>query len=147
MLLYCDHEKENALHTQGVALMSSKDGLKALTGSYGSKVIKASSKTKKEGIVTNVVQCYAPTSDNTEQYEDQFYEGLQSIVEKCSRKDLTILMGGLNFDVRIENTRYEDITGRHELGEGDENDGIFSDLSAFKKMVIGGTTHHNKHIH
>lgn len=127
--------------------MLSKDERKALTGSYGSKIIKASSKTEKEGIVTNVVQCYAPTSDNTEQYENQFYEELQSIVAKCSRKDLTILMGGLNFDVRIENTKYEDIMGRHEMGEGDENDGIFSDLSAFKKMVIGVTIHHNKHIH
>ncbi|VDP73399.1 unnamed protein product [Schistosoma mattheei] len=44
MLLYSGHEEENAPHTQGIALMLSKEARNALVGweSHGSRTIKAS---------------------------------------------------------------------------------------------------------
>ncbi|VDP49353.1 unnamed protein product [Schistosoma margrebowiei] len=99
--------------------MLSKVARIALVGweSHGSRIIKASLKTKKDGISMNIIQCYAPTNDSNDDIENQFYERLQSVIEKCPRMDLTILMGDLNAKVRIDNTGYEDIMGRHELGE------------------------------
>ncbi|VDP80624.1 unnamed protein product [Schistosoma curassoni] len=84
-------------------------------------IIKASFKTKNEGITMNIIQCYAPTNHSNDDIKDQFYERLQSIIEKCPRKDLTILMGDLNAKVGIDNTGYEDIMRRHGLGERNEN--------------------------
>ncbi|VDP28474.1 unnamed protein product, partial [Schistosoma curassoni] len=54
LLLYSGHE-ENAPHTQGVALMLFKRPQNALIGweSHGPRIIKASFKTKKEGISMN----------------------------------------------------------------------------------------------
>ncbi|VDP32910.1 unnamed protein product [Schistosoma margrebowiei] len=95
----------------------------------------------------NVIQCYAPTNDSNDDIEDKFYERLQSILEKCPRKDLTILMGDLNAKVGIDNTGYEDIMGRHGLGEINENWGRFENLCAFNKSVIGDTIFPRKHIH
>ncbi|VDO89511.1 unnamed protein product [Schistosoma margrebowiei] len=117
MLLYSGHEEENTPHTQGVALMLPKAARYALIGweSHGSRIIKASFKTK-EGILMNINQCYAPTNDSNDDIKDQFYERLQSNIEKCPRKDLIILMGDLNAKVGIDNTGYEDIMGRHGLG-------------------------------
>ncbi|CAH8511165.1 unnamed protein product [Schistosoma guineensis] len=48
-LLYSGHEEENAPHTQGVALMLSKQAHNALIGweSHGPRIIKASFKTKR----------------------------------------------------------------------------------------------------
>ncbi|VDP01147.1 unnamed protein product [Schistosoma mattheei] len=65
LLLYSGHEEENAPHIQGVALMLSKQAQNALIGweSHGPRIIKASFKTKKEGISMNIIQCYAPTND------------------------------------------------------------------------------------
>ncbi|VDP28252.1 unnamed protein product [Schistosoma curassoni] len=141
LLLYSGHEKENAPHTQGVALMLSKHAQNALIGweSHGPSISKASFKTKKEGISMDVIKCYAPTNDYNEDAKDQFYDRLQSIVEKCSTKDLNILMGDFSGKVRMDNTGYEDVMGRHGLGERNKNGERFANPCAFHKLVIGGT--------
>ncbi|VDO71833.1 unnamed protein product, partial [Schistosoma margrebowiei] len=149
LLLYSGHEEENAPHTQGVALMLSKQAQNALIGweSHGPRIIKASFKTKKEGISMNIIQCYAPTNNYNEDAKDQFYDMLQSIIEKCPTKDLTILMGDFNAKVGTDNTGYEDIMGRHGLGERNENGERFANLCAFNKLVIGGTIFPHKRMH
>ncbi|VDP05549.1 unnamed protein product [Schistosoma margrebowiei] len=136
MLLYSGHEEDNAPHTQGVALMLSKVARNELVGweFHGSRIIKASFKTKKEGILMNIIQCYAPTNDSNDDTKDQFYERLQSVIEKCPRKDLTILMGDLNAKVGIDNTGYEDIMGRHLL-MGDLNAKVGIDNTGYEDIM------------
>ncbi|VDO70658.1 unnamed protein product, partial [Schistosoma margrebowiei] len=56
-------------------------------------------------------------------------------------------MGDLNAIVGIDNTGYEDIMGRHGLGERNENGERFANLCAFNKLVIGGTIFPHKRIH
>ncbi|VDP34277.1 unnamed protein product [Schistosoma curassoni] len=82
LLLYSGHEEEKAPHTQGVALMLSKQAQNALIGwePHGPRIIKASFKTKKEGISMNIIQCYVPTNDYNADVKDQFYDMLKSIV-------------------------------------------------------------------
>ncbi|CAI2729894.1 unnamed protein product [Schistosoma spindalis] len=149
MLLYSGHEQENAPHTQGIALMLSNVAQNALVGweSHGSRTIKASFKTTKEGILTNIMQCYAPTNDSNHDIKDRFYERLQSVIEKFPRKDLTILMGDLNAKFGTDNTGYEDIMGLHGLGERNENGERFENLCAFNKLAIGGTIFPHKRMH
>ncbi|VDO70586.1 unnamed protein product [Schistosoma curassoni] len=129
--------------------MLSKQAQNAIIGweSHGPRIIKASFKTKKEGITTNVIQCYAPTDDYNKDVKDQFYDRLQSIVEKCPTNDLTILMEDLNAKVGMDNAGYEDIMGRHGLGERNENGERFANLCAFNKLVIGVTIFPHKHIY
>ncbi|VDO64050.1 unnamed protein product [Schistosoma margrebowiei] len=95
----------------------------------------------------NIILCYAPTNDYNEDAKDQFYNRLQSIIEKCPTKDLTILMGDFNAKVGTDNTGYEDIMGRHALGERNKNGERFANLCAFNKLVIGGTIFPYKRIH
>ncbi|VDP84389.1 unnamed protein product [Schistosoma mattheei] len=95
----------------------------------------------------NILHCYVPADNINNDDEDQFYERLQSIVEKCPGKDLTILMGDLTAKVGIYNTGYEDIMGRHGMGERNENGERFANLCAFNKLVIGGTIFPCKLIH
>ncbi|VDO54618.1 unnamed protein product [Schistosoma margrebowiei] len=57
ILLYSSHEEENASYTQEVSLMLSKEARDALVGweSHGSRITKASFKTKKERVKMNVI--------------------------------------------------------------------------------------------
>lgn len=57
MLLYYGHEQENAPYTRRVALMLSIEAQNALLGweSHGPWIIKASFKTKKDGITMIVI--------------------------------------------------------------------------------------------
>ncbi|VDP74345.1 unnamed protein product [Schistosoma mattheei] len=82
MLLYFAHEEESAQHAQRVVLMLSKEARNAFVRweSHGSRIIKVSFKTKKEGITMNIIQCYAPTNDSNDNNKDQLYDRLQSII-------------------------------------------------------------------
>ncbi|VDP49581.1 unnamed protein product [Schistosoma curassoni] len=149
LLLFSDHEEENTQYTKGVALMLSRQAQNALIGwkSHGPRIIKASFKTKKESITMNIIQCYEPTNDYNEDAKDQFYNWLKSVIEKSPTKDLTILMGDFNANVGTDNTGYEDIMGRHGLGERNENGERFANLCAFNKLVIGGSIFLYNRIH
>ncbi|VDP42339.1 unnamed protein product [Schistosoma margrebowiei] len=149
LLLYSGHDEENAPHIQEVELMLSKQAQNALIGweSDGPRIIKASFKTKKEGTSMNVIQCYASTNDYDEDAKDQFYDRLQSSIEQCPTKDLAVLMRDLDAMVGMDNTGYEDIMGRHGLGESNENGERFANLCAFSKLIIGGTIFPHKRIH
>ncbi|VDP06427.1 unnamed protein product [Schistosoma margrebowiei] len=70
LLLYSGHDKENAPHAQGVAMMLSKQAQNALIDwkSHGPRVIKASIKTKKQSITMKIIHCYGATND----YNDEF---------------------------------------------------------------------------
>ncbi|VDO81813.1 unnamed protein product [Schistosoma margrebowiei] len=107
-MLNSGHEEENAPHTQEVALILSKQAQNALIllESHGPRILKVSIKTKKEGISMNIIQCHAPTNDYNEDVRDQFYNRLQSIIEKCPTKNLTILMRDFNAKVDTNNTGY-----------------------------------------
>ncbi|VDP28254.1 unnamed protein product [Schistosoma margrebowiei] len=95
----------------------------------------------------NIIQCYAHNNDYNKDPKDQFYNRLQSIIEKCPTKDLTILMGNFNAKVGTDNIGYEDIMGRQGLGERNENGERFANLCAFNKLVISGTIFSHKRIH
>ncbi|VDP70784.1 unnamed protein product [Schistosoma mattheei] len=114
MLLYSSHEEENAPHTQGVVLMTSKEARKALIGweSQGPRIIKASFKTRKQGITMNVIQCYAPNNDSNDDDKDQFYETAFGHTE-VPRKGPNHSGGRLNAKFEMDNIEYEDVMGRH----------------------------------
>ncbi|VDP82700.1 unnamed protein product [Schistosoma curassoni] len=56
-------------------------------------------------------------------------------------------MGDFNAKVGTDNTGYEDIMGRHGLGERNENGERFANLCASNKLVIGGTIFPHKRIY
>jgi hypothetical protein len=149
LLLYSGHEDEKAAHTEGVAIMLSREAQRALIGweAHGPRLITASFRTKKKDINMNVIQCYAPTNDHDEDSKDAFYQQLQAMLEKKRDKDLNILMGDFNAKVGSDNLGYEEVMGRQALGEMNDNGERFAELCGLNNFVIGGSLFKHKRIH
>ena len=61
-----------------------------------------------------VIQVYAPTSNAEEAEIEQFYEGLQDLLELTPRKDVLFIMGDWNAEVGSQET--PGVTGKFDLG-------------------------------
>lgn len=129
--------------------MLSKTAQRALMGweAHGPRTIAASFRTKKKRINVNIIQCYAPTNDSDEERKDEFYDRLQTIIQKYTGRDITIVMGDLNAKIGGDNRGYETIMGQHGLGEMNENGERLADLCANNNLVIGGSVFPHKRIH
>ena len=156
-LFICSGNDNDGPHREGVGMLISKAAQKTFRGweGHGSRIIMASFGTKEQGnnslgkknINMNIIQVYAPTNDATDEHKDNFYNRLQSVTDKLPKKDINIIMGDLNAKVGSDNSSFEDIMGRHGLGEGNDNGERFQAFCAFNSLVIGGTVFPHKRIH
>lgn len=148
-MLYSGHEDEGAPHTEGVAIMLAKEAQRALINrqAVSLRIITARFATKKNNIGINIIQCYAPTNDAEDEKKEEFYDQLQSVVNKQGDKDVTILMGDLNAKIGADNTGYEQVMGRHGLGRMNENGEQFAEFCAQNNLVIGGSVFEHRRIH
>ncbi|XP_071145287.1 craniofacial development protein 2-like [Mytilus edulis] len=149
MIIYSGHMEENAQHSEGVAIMLSKEAQKTLIGwePISARIIIAKFKTTNKRISLNIIQCYAPTNGAEDNIKEEFYQLLEETTRKCSSKDIIILMGDLNAKVGSDNTGYEQVMGRHGLGEMNENGELFANHCANHNLVIGGTVFPHKKCH
>nr|KAG5710188.1 hypothetical protein BaRGS_006707 [Batillaria attramentaria] len=102
---------------------------------------------QEKDIKLNIIQCYAPTNDAEEEKKDDFYQQLQTVIDRGGAKDMTILMGDFNAKIGSDNTGYEDTMGTHGLGQMNENGERFADFCALNQLVIGGSIFPHKRIH
>ena len=86
-VLYSGHEGENPPHTEGVALMLSHQAYNALIGweALGPRMMRTSFKTRMEKIQLNIIQRYAPTNDEDEGSKEDFYNKLQTVMDKMKQ--------------------------------------------------------------
>ncbi|XP_035826466.1 craniofacial development protein 2-like [Aplysia californica] len=106
--------------------MASFGTKKELKGRDGSKKV----------IDMNIIQVYAPTNDAEKENEDDFYDRLQSVIDKRPGKDIDIVMEDLNAKVGSDNSNCEQM-GRHGLGEANDYGERFQNFCAFNNLVIG----------
>ena len=107
----------------------------------------ASFKTRMGKIQLNIIQCYAPTNDKDEGTKEDFYNKLQTVLDKMKEKDVTILMGDFNANIGSNNRGYEEVMGSHGIGEMNENGEMFADLCSFDRLIIGGSVFPHRRIH
>ena len=120
-------------HTEGVALVLTAEAQRSLIcwEPVSSRIITAKFTTKKKNISLHVIQCYAPTNDVEEEKKDDFYQQLQAVLDKKRERETSLFSWETsmrNVKVEADNAGYEDITGKHGLGQMNENGERFSDL-------------------
>jgi exonuclease III len=93
-----------------------------------------------------LINAYAPTEDKTEEIKEQFYDNLQSMVDKVPKSDLIIILGDVNAKLGKE-PAYQKITGEHTLHEETNRNGeLLCDFAAANNMIVMSTQFQHKHI-
>ena len=148
LVVYSGHEDERQ-HRDGVGMILNKKAQKTFRGweAHGPRMLLASFTTKKKGINMNIIQTYAPTNEATDEDKDDFYNSLQDLFEQLPNKDVNIVMGDMNAKVGSNNSSYEQVMGKHGLGEANDNGERFISFCANNSIVVGGTIFPHKRIH
>jgi exonuclease III len=106
-------------------------------------------KLRAKGKYNNItlINAYAPTEDKTEEIKGQFYDDLQSVVDKVPNSDLTIILREVNAKLGKE-LAYKKITGEYTLHEETNRNGEpLCDFAAANIMIIISTQFQHKQIH
>nr|KAG5707675.1 hypothetical protein BaRGS_003250 [Batillaria attramentaria] len=94
-----------------------------------------------------LIQTYAPTNDAREEEKEEFYEQLQTTVDKCNKHDIVIIMGDLNAKVGDNNKDTEEIMGKHGMGSMNKNGERLCDFCLVNGFIITGTCFPNPEAH
>ena len=104
----------------------------------------------------NIVQCYAPTNDKTDETKEEFYNQLHDIMfynqlhdimSDLGDKNVNVIMGDFNAKIGSDNQGYENVMGVHGLGVMNDNGERFVNACAANNSVIGGSVFPHKRIH
>ena len=87
----------------------------------------------------------APTNEATDEDKDDFYNSLQSVIDKLQKRDVNIIMGDLNAMVGEDNSHCKQVTGKRGHGQANNGKRLVA-LCSFNHMVIGGTIILHKQI-
>ena len=148
-VIYSGHEEDGANHTEGVAIMMTKETRKALIAwePISSRLITASFSTNNRRVKAHIIQCYAPTNDADDDAKARFYDSLNHLLGRVGARDLVILMGDFNAKIGGQNEGYEEVMGKHGVGKINENGELFVETCSNNNLVIGGSVFPHKTIH
>ena len=145
-IIYSGHE-EGHPHVHGVALLLTPEAAQALLswGPVSPRLLMARFNSK--GRKVAVIQCYAPTNAAETVEKEAFYEQLQALMDKLSRKELKISMGDLNAKLGADKTNRELVMGKDGVGVQNENGELLTEFCTFNDLVFRGTVFQHRQIH
>ena len=62
------------------------------------------------------MRVYAPNTSDAEDAVDEFYDQLQNEINRTPNSDILMVLGDLNAKVRDDNSEWENVIGKHGLG-------------------------------
>ena len=91
-----------------------------------------------------LIQCFAPTNDNTDDEVDKFYDQLDRAITQCRSQDIRIVMGDLN--AKVGGERDGRAVGPFGLGQRNERGSRLVEWCTVNRFVIMNTwfEHHMK---
>ena len=144
VLIYSGDEE---IHQGGVAIMMSQQAAKCLMEwtPESSRIIRARFYSKYRKLT--LIHVYSPTNDACVESKDEFYEQLESTVQKCNRNDILIITGDLNAKIGKGTTEEREVLGQHGRGVRNKNGERLCEFCEMNGLVITGTIFPHKEIH
>ena len=145
-LIYSGHKKE---HKHGVGLLLSNVFARSVFGFHGISdriiIVKLFSKP----FNLSIIQVYAPTSANSEEEIEAFYNDLDDAYKQCDSQEMIVVMGDLNAKVGTEQDSQKVVVGQHGLGERNERGDLWVDWCTTHEQVIMNTwfQHEKRHLY
>ncbi|KAJ3589170.1 hypothetical protein NHX12_010018 [Muraenolepis orangiensis] len=126
-VIYSGHEEDGENHTEGVAIMMTKETRKALIAwePISSRLIPASFRTNNRRVKAHIIQSYAPTNNAVGNVKARFYDSLNHLLGRVGARDFIILMGDFNGKIGGRNEGYEEVMGKHGVGKMNKNGELF----------------------
>jgi len=93
-----------------------------------------------------LIHVSSPTNDACVENKDEFYEHLESTMQKCNRNDILIITGDLNAKVGKGTTEEREVLGHHGRGARNENGERLCEFCEMNGLVITGTIFPHKEI-
>ena len=91
---------------------------------------------------TTIIQVYAPTTDCDDQVVDEFYDDIETLMNKVHKKDILIVMGDSN--AQIGEGENHPATGKFGYGTTTERGTKLLEFAERKNMVVANTLHRHK---
>ena len=134
-------------HQGGVAIMMSQQAAKCLMewAPESSRIIRAMFYSKYRKLT--LIHVYSPTNDACVESKDDFYEQLESTMQKCNRNDILLITGDLNAKVGKGTTEEREVLGQHGTGTRNENGERLCGFCEMNGLVITETIFPHKEIH
>ncbi|XP_037959185.1 uncharacterized protein LOC119688584 [Teleopsis dalmanni] len=131
----------------GVGFLLSKEAKQALIEwqPHGDRIILAKFKTRARTLTC--IQCYAPTEVTDPQIKENFYDSLYSVLNKCPRGEIKLVMGDFNAQIGPDNNGRKQVMGKHALGTMNDNGERIYELCNTMGLTIGGSLFPHKHLH
>ena len=85
---------------------------------------------------TTFIQVYAPTNDAKDDDKEDFFQYLQTAIDKVPKRDFLILKGDFNAKAGAVSEGREREIGPHGIGQMNENGDLLADICATNSPVI-----------
>ena len=146
-IVYSGNKGDAAHHTRGVGVVMTDKTEKCLLAweAVSERIVTATFRSKVCKLI--IVSVYAPTNDASDEEKNEFYESLQSTLNKINRRDIVIVAGDLNAKIGTDNTNKEQVMGKHGTGTISANGELFTEFCLENDLIIGGSLFPHKEIH
>lgn len=87
-----------------------------------------------------VIQVYTPDTNHDDEEVEGFYSQLEEELERTHEGDLVIVMGDFTSKTGSDNQGYEEVMGRHGVGERNDRGARLLEFCQHNSLCITNTT-------
>ena len=97
--------------------------------------------------VISLVSVYAPTEASDLTMKDAFYAMLESVVDRCPKRDTLLVLGDFNASTGTDRDGYETCVGPHGSGTVNQNSTKFLDFARSHGFRVAGSWFQHPQAH